>query len=252
LVSEIFRRGRRPAELMPAAWVVLFPLAASMVAPNLRHHGRYNMPLLPVLSALAIVGVAAMARWTARWWTVRSVGMGADGLHLAGDVQDSPPHRRSGGWMAAAVAATLAAACLGSALHRLPGWATTYGWNVENIRHQQVAAARWLAEHGGPGCQVATHDIGAMGVLSGCKVYDLIGLVTPPMARLYRAVPDPARRDPLIRRLLVEGKVTHVAIYPQWFPSLAADPALQPVFHAALSRPTIVGGRDLVVYRARW
>ena len=132
----------------------------------------------------------------------------------------------------------------------LPGWIEGYGWDVENIRFQQVRVARWLAENAGDECHVATNDIGAIGALSGCRVTDLIGLVTPEIAQLYRTVPDPARRDPLIREHLIAGGVTHVAIYPGWFPSLARDPALTPVFEARLHGRTVTGARRLRVYRA--
>jgi hypothetical protein len=149
----------------------------------------------------------------------------------------------------AAIAASLLTAAAVSATLGLPGWIRGFGWEVENIRYQQVRVARWLAGNAGGACHVATNDIGAIGALSGCRVTDLIGLVTPQIARLYSTVPDPERRDPLIRRFLEESGVTHVAIYPGWFPALSRDPALIPVFEARLHGQTVTGARRMRVYR---
>ena len=142
----------------------------------------------------------------------------------------------------------LSGAALARSVSLLPPWVRAFGWDIENISSQQARVALWLSEHSGPGCHVATHDVGAIGVLSGCRVTDLIGRMTPAMARLYQEYPRPADRDPRIRSLLVETGVTHVAIYPDWFPSLAGDPALQPVFSASLHHETVAGSRHMTVY----
>jgi hypothetical protein len=42
-----------------------------------------------------------------------------------------------------------------------------------------ISPASWLAEHGLPGSTVASGDIGAMGWISGLRVLDLDGLITP-------------------------------------------------------------------------
>ena len=128
----------------------------------------------------------------------------------------------------------LSGAALARSVSLLPPWVRAFGWDIENISSQQVRVALWLSEHSGPGCHVATHDVGAIGVLSGCRVTDLIGLMTPAMARLYQEYPRPADRDPRIRSLLVETGVR--------------DPALQPVFSASLHHETVAGSRHMTVY----
>ncbi len=233
--------GRRdPRQLLPVAWVAAFPLAAAIIAPNLRHHGRYNMPLIPMVSVLAAVGAVAAARLLARHLGVRWIaGQGGGG-------QPATPWRAA---VPLAAAALLLAAALLGAASGLQAWSRTFAWDVQNIRAQHEQVGRWLADRAGPGCHVPTHDIGAMGVLSGCVVTDLIGLVTPEVARLFRDEPDPDRRDPRIRVLLQERGITHVAIYPGWFPALAGDPALRPVFEARVEVRSSAGASRMVVYR---
>jgi hypothetical protein len=211
--------------LLPALWVFSFPLAASMVAPNLRHHGRYTMPLIPVVAALAAVGALVLARAVALAW------------------------RRHRPGLQVLAAAVLLLVLLAGPLPALGKWAQAFGWDVQNIQHQHVAVGRWLAQQKEPDCHVATHDIGAIAVFSGCRVTDLIGLVSPRMARLYVDLPDPRLRDPEIRRILGETGVTHVAVYPGWFPSLARDAALVQVYAARLSVVSSAGAPLMAVYR---
>lgn len=218
-------RGRNPRLLLPALWVITFPVAAAMVAPNLRHHGRYTMPLIPVIMALGAVGAVVVAHILVRF-TGRP---GGRSMNIAG--------------------AILLLVLVGGSLSGLPRWVETYGWDVQNIQHQHVSIGRWLAARTESDCHVATHDIGAIGVFSGCRVTDLIGLVTPAMARLYVDLPDPGLRDVEIRRLLGSSGVTHVAIYPSWFPALARDEALRPVHSARLRVLSAAGARLMVVYR---
>jgi len=217
LASAVLRLREVRLLLVPAM-VLLFPLAAAVVAPNLRHHGRYTMPLIPMVASLAGVGLIGM------------VG-----------VLRRRPHK--------ALAMVFALALVCGPLPALSRWLTGYGWEVENIQHQHVRVARWLAASGDEDCHVATHDIGAIGVLSGCRVTDLIGLVTPEMARLYVQFPDPGQRDPAMGHLLEAWSVTHVAIYPGWFPSLAAHPHLQPVFSARVKVLASAGAPRMIIYR---
>ena len=140
-------------------------------------------------------------------------------------------------------------ALIAGPLPALPRWIATFGLDVQNIQHQQVAVGRWLAEQREPDCHVATHDIGAIAVISGCHVTDLIGLVSPRLARLYVDLPDPRPRDREIRRILGETGVTYVAIYPNWFPSLARDADLMQVFAARLNVVSSAGAPLMAVYR---
>lgn len=222
-------RRQDPRLLLPALWVVSFPVAAAMVAPNLRHHGRYTMPLIPVIMVLAAVGAVMMAAGVAK---MRARFMGRPGgrsMNIAGTL--------------------LLLILVGGSLPAFPRWIETYGWDVQNIQHQHVAVGRWLAASTESDCHVATHDIGAIGVFSGCRVTDLIGLVSPAMARLYVDLPDPRRRDVEIRRILGSSGVTHVAIYPAWFPALAGDGALSQVHAVRLRVLSSAGSRLMAVYR---
>jgi len=174
-------RSRDVRLLLPVLWLFSFPLAASMVAPNLRHHGRYTMPLIPVAAALAAVGALVLAHAVVR------------------------ARRRDRRRLQGIAAGVLLLSLVAGPLPALSQWVASFAWDVQNIQHQHVEVGRWLAEHSGPECHVATHDIGAIAVFSGCRVTDLIGLVSPRLARLYVDLPDPSLRDPEMSPFIPTG-----------------------------------------------
>jgi hypothetical protein len=131
---------------------------------------------------------------------------------------------------------------------RLPIMAEQYARNVEEINRMHIALGHWLVGHTPPDALVALNDIGAIAYISGRPVVDLAGLVTPEVVPLLRG-PD---RDARLADFLAERDVQYVVIFPNWFPGLAANPALEPVYQVTLDRRTIAGGETTVVYRAHW
>jgi hypothetical protein len=131
---------------------------------------------------------------------------------------------------------------------RLPTMANLYAWNVDNINKMHVSIARWVIEHTPRDALLGLNDIGAIGYISERPVVDLAGLVTPEITRILRA-PD---REALLAEFMAGQGVEYVIILPNWFPELAANPDLEPLYHVTLERNTIVGGTTMVVYRAHW
>ena len=170
-------------------------------------HGRYLMPVLPALIALTSVGAAALLL----------------------------DQRRR---MLRMVAASL---LVGAALFSVVRGAQIYRDNVRFIDATQVAAAQWLREHAAPHTLVATHDIGAIGYLSGRSVVDIAGLADPEVIPLLRD-------QPALEAYLRQRHVAYVVIYITWFPPpnvLVRDLAGREVFRTA-------GSQSLVIYRTGW
>ncbi len=209
-------------------WSAGLPLAYAFLHTPLYQHGRYLMPLIPCNAVLGAVGLLEA------WRIVRR-------------------HRLLAGFICRTRAVeplrTLAALLIiiGTAW-RLPYMASQYAYNVEEINRMHVALGYWLAEHTSPDAFVALNDIGAIAYISGRPVVDLAGLVTPEVVPLLR-MPD---RDAQLAGFLAERNVEYVVIFPNWFPGLAANPALEPVYQVTLEHRTITGGETMVVYQAHW
>jgi len=209
-------------------WSAGLPLAYAFLHTPLYQHGRYLMPLIPCNAVLGAVGLLEA------WRIVRRR------RPLAGPI--SRIH-------AVETLKTLGTMLIivGTAW-RLPYMASQYVSNVEEINRMHVALGYWLAEHTPPDALVALNDIGAIAYISGRPVVDLAGLVTPEVVPLLRA-PD---RDARLAGFLAGRNVEYVVIFPNWFPGLAANPALEPIYQATLERRTIAGGETMVVYQAHW
>lgn len=211
---------RRAALL--SMWSVGLPLAYALLGAILYQHGRYLMPLIPCNVTIGLVGLL-------------------EALPLA--------KRRGWRWLAfAETPVFITALLIAGTIWRLPTMAGLYGWNVDNINKMHVSIARWVVEHTPEDTLLAVNDIGAIGYLSGRPVVDLAGLVTPEVARILRS-PD---REALLAEFMAAKGVQYVIIFPNWFPQLAANPALKPVYSVTLERNTIAGGSTMVVYQAHW
>lgn len=131
------------------AWPVLLLAVYAVRLPAAYHHGRYLMPLVPVLAVL-----------------------GLDGLQL---------------FVARSTFVVLPKALAGlAAVMVLVTWlngAVIYAWDVRFITDMQVKAALWLAAHTREDDLVATHDIGAIGYFGRRRVLDMAGLITPETVR---------------------------------------------------------------------
>jgi hypothetical protein len=185
------------------------------------HHYRYLLPFFPPVLVFAVVG----------FYSLRSLNRIT--------------------WLPEALAG-LALLC---SLLSLPVWAATTGGNSLQIKEQQVSVAYWLRENLPPGASVGVNDAGAMRYYGGHYTVDLIGLTTNGLA-----LPTRNGVGSLYEKLekMPEGKrPDYFAIYPTWFPGFDASGVLdQEIARFSISdKPEvagIVGGSEVVVYRADW
>jgi len=167
-------RGRGPLaaqRALPWLWLLLTPLlyAARGVPPN----SRYLLLVLPVLEWLA---------WRAAdaWWLPRGAG---------------PRPRR------------VPAAVLGFAATALAVLVNVGVYESQVVPQVERSTAllhgglipwgEWFKNHAPPGAAIAAPEVGAIGFLSGTRVLDLTGLISPELE------PSPLRaRDPVARLAL--------------------------------------------------
>jgi hypothetical protein len=220
----------KPASLL-SLWCVALPLAYAFIRASLYQHGRYLMPLVPCNTVVAVWGMLEAEKLARRRW-----------LNLTAKIQ-----RKLGGLRVSVVLFTLL--IVAGTAWRLPEMATLYAWNVDNINQMHVALGHWVEENTSPDDIVALNDIGAITYISGRKVIDLAGLVTPEITPAMRS---PAQTQQLID-YLTEQDVAYVVIFPNWFPGLAErGDVLTEVYRVTLEQNTVAGGETMVVYRANW
>jgi hypothetical protein len=224
-------------------WSVGLPLVYACLHAVLYQHGRYLIPLIPCNAIVGVVGLLAAGRLAARRWTLTPA------LSLGGRGRTLTPALSLGGRGGRGLAVLVAGLVVAGTAWRLPAMARLYAWNVDNVNEMHVALGWWVAEHTPPDAVLALNDIGAIAYVSERPVVDLAGLVTPEVVPLLHA-PD---RDARLADLMAEQGVQYVAIFPNWFPGLAArTDVLEPVYQVTLERNTIAGGETMVVYRAHW
>jgi hypothetical protein len=185
------------------------------------HHYRYLLPFFPPVLVFAVVGFYSLRSLTRNTWLPEAL-------------------------------ASFAILC---SLLSLPVWAATTGGNSLQIKEQQVSVGYWIRENLPPGASVGVNDAGAMRYYGGHRTVDLIGLTTNGLAlptrngvgSLYEA----------LEKMPEEKRPDYFAIYPTWFPGFDASGVLdQEIARFAITdRPEvagIVGGSEVVVFRADW
>jgi hypothetical protein len=185
------------------------------------HHYRYVLPFFPPTLVFAVVGFYSLRTLKRRTWLPEA----------------------------------LAGFALVCSLLGLPVWAATTGADSLQIKEQQVTVGYWIRENLPSGVHVGVNDAGAIRYYGGHPTVDLIGLTTNGLAlpsrngvgSLYEALEKmPERKRP-----------DYFAIYPTWFPGFDASGVLaeEIATFSLTSRPEapgLVGGSEVVVYRADW
>jgi hypothetical protein len=167
--------------------------------PVTYQHGRYEIPVIPVLIVFGIGGTAALLRLSdTRIWA-RVLSRAA----------------------ALSVAITLLAFVVVGT--------RAYATDVSIIEREMVSVARWLDANAAPGDLIAAHDVGAIGYFTRRPLLDLAGLVNPEVIPFIR---DEARLGALMRQ---RGAV-YLVTFPSWYPHLTSQ--LKPVFAGSAPQTT--------------
>jgi hypothetical protein len=172
-------RGPRFALLMMLLWAVGLPLAYVIV--DFQVLSRY---LVPVAPAAAVLGAVSLVRFS------RAVIRGARRRRIA---------------VAAFVGLVIAQNAI---LHATVVVPSTREFS-RALREVLVSAGEWLRDNSDVDATVATPDIGAVAYVSGRRVLDLGGLVTPEINRM--------------RRLRDADEIITEGLYLEWEPDFLLD-----------------------------
>jgi hypothetical protein len=182
------------------AWVCLFLFLYVLRLPVTYQHGRYLIPVIPIL-----------------------IVMGGDGMMWV-QLKAKAAWRRllSRAWLAAV--GVVAAAFWMIGLNALIA-------DVRLINNEMVRVAKWVNDNVPRGSSVAAHDIGALGYFADVRLIDLAGLVSPDVIPVMG---DEARLWAFIR----ERNAQYVINYPGWCPNFLSSESLTPIFQSgALCHP---------------
>jgi hypothetical protein len=199
--------------LLMLGWAATFLLAYALRLPVTYQHGRYLIPVIPVLVAAGGAGMAGLVQVTAstmwrrvisRAW-VLTVGIVASAFWIIG-------------------ARALIA-------------------DVRIINSEMAATAKWVAANVPAGTTVAAHDIGALGYFAEVKLVDLAGLVSPEVIPVMN---DEAKMWAFIQASGAEYFIN----FPGWCPGFMQDAKLKLLFQTGpLCDP--VGPPHMAVYAIR-
>jgi arabinofuranosyltransferase len=211
----LFVHRRRWFSLLPLAWGLALVGAYGLRLPVSYQHGRYAMPVIPLLLVYGTWGTAALLQPRSRHLSVR---VSSRALPLA------------------------------VALLALVFWvrgAVVYGEDVAFVQGEMVATAHWLNSHTTPGDLVAVHDIGAVGYFTQRPLLDLAGLITP------EVIPFMTDAEQLADWMIQQG-AAYAVFFPDFsaaYSRLAVDPRLQQVHCTGFAWTRSVGHENLCVYR---
>lgn len=203
-------RQRNWVRMAAPLWVCMHLTAYALRLPVAYQHGRYAMPVIPVLLLLGFDGLAVWARPLAE-----------------------QPLRRilSCVCITSLVAVAAAFYVLG---------ARAYAQDVAIIESEMVAASRWIASETEPDALVAAHDIGALGYFGQRRVIDLAGLVSPEVVPILRD-------EAALARYLNEHQADYLMTFPGWYPQLVQQADL--VYTTGGTYSPAAGGENMAVYR---
>ncbi len=201
---------RNLSRLLPLAWAVAYVSLYALRLPVTYQHGRYALPVLPVMIAYGVEGAAGWLR-----------------------LNDPRLWRRvlSRAWAASAVSLWAAFAVVGAGV---------YARDVAIIETEMVAAARWVSANTRPDDVVAAHDIGALGYFAERPLLDLAGLISPDVIPFIRD-------EPRLAEWLNQRGAEYLVAFPGWYPVLASQGVVSYVTHGPYSPEA--GGENMVVLR---
>ena len=184
---------------LPLVWAAAHVTVYALRLPVSYQHGRYLLPIIPIILLYGVVGTALLIDWL----KVRSTRPLARVLRQA------------------YVIAIIVLFVL-----YIPIGAVAYATDVAIIHGEMVVVAQWLDRNVPPDALIAAHDIGAIGYFTGRPILDLAGLISPEVIPFIR---DEARLGEWMRAKGARYLVT----FPGWYPQLAASPDLTNLFQGS-------------------
>ncbi len=185
-------RQRKTALYFPIAWAFILILVYSVALPAIYHHGRYLMPLIPVLAIFGIEGLTLL-------------------------FEKYQLHRRLQNIVWIAIAGMVLALWINGA--------STFALQVKLLNENHGDVAYWLDNNIPKDAVIATHDIGIIGYFTQRRVIDLAGLVTPEVIPIMN---DQAKLADFVRQQQVSYVIVFTGYYRDFLKDLNAQRVYSP------------------------
>lgn len=209
IIEKIFR-NREYFFSAALLWAVGYIGVYAIQLPVTYQHGRYIIPIMPVLFLLSFEGFCEIVKkLKPRVMFLRVLSItwkGSLGLVLVGFV-----------W-------------LGS---------ISYAKDVAIINTEMVNVAHWIAANTAPEAIIAAHDIGALGFYGNRQIIDLAGLISPEVVPFIRNEYELAEYMSL-------KHVDYLVTFPGWYPILAERAT--PVYDSNGKFAIEAGGENMQVF----
>jgi hypothetical protein len=203
-------RQRHWAKLAGLVWSAGYLMMYSLRLPVTYQHGRYLMPVIPIL---VVTGWLGLSFWLSQqedqvWqFVISRAWLGILGIILAVF------------WGLGAQA---------------------YGRDVGVIETEMVRTAVWIQENIPEEAVLGAHDIGALGYFTEHEIVDLAGLVSPDVIPFIRD------EKQLARYLDAQG-ADYLVAFPSWYPELAAQS--DPIYQSGGRFAPRLGNAHMTVYK---
>lgn len=135
-----------PEWIAPLAILIGLPIAQAIVAAQVRHHGRYLFPVIPLV---ILFGVFTWSK-IVELYNIRPI-----------------------------VRKLIPALIILAAIAETGRWAFIEASDARNINDQHLAVVNWLGKNMTSGDKLAVDDVGAIGYFLDKPLIDLTGLMTP-------------------------------------------------------------------------
>lgn len=270
---------KRNKDLLLTTIAIGFPIVASITAPNLRHHGRYTIPFIPIYTIIGLYQLQKLRKKLkpSSFYLVTFISLSIGSIVVFTLSRDLfVPSLISGIiWIILesiflAVILIIIPLLIGKhfsifsyfedkpfhllfsisiPLLILPllTWADTYAWNVKNINDMHVEIGKWVDLNIEEDALLAINDIGAISYLSERKIIDLVGLVSPDVLKVTEGLAKTERDSPLWI-YINDKKADYLIILPCWYPEMQKEENLEEIYRIELDRYTMVDC-EMVVYK---
>jgi hypothetical protein len=206
---------------LPLIWIGLHIFIYAIRLPVDYQHGRYLMPIIPIVLLYGCAGISTLAP-------------------LRGAVRVGLDRRSDSANRVRLIARTLIASIAIIFIAFIPIGAAAFATDVAIIDDEMVSVARWLSIHTPPDALIAAHDIGAIGYFARRPLIDLAGLISPEVIPIIRD-------EDQLGRLIETRRAAYLVTFPDWYPVLLRAP----MFTAVFSGDSVFSPQHLTVYAVR-
>jgi arabinofuranosyltransferase len=183
-------RQRKTNLYYPVAWLLILIGLYAVALPAIYHHGRYLMPLIPIIVIFGIAGF----------------------FNILEKLSKKSP-LAPGAWLVFG----------GMVLALWINGASTFALQIRLLTESHMQAARWVDANAPRDAIIATHDIGIIGYVTQRQIVDLAGLVTPEIIPIMN---DQYKLASFVR----ERHVTYLVVFSGYYEKMLTQLDAHSVF----------------------